>query len=293
MAKTMKIDDNGVSEGLQVLFDSIAAQPPKSRREVVSEAGPTGDADDLQALFDSAAEEYDKVSAIATPRPAAGEAPAVHVMPRRAESAAAPELPIPSEVFNRVGHMARELHDMLHELGYEKMLQDTARAIPDTRERLAYIAQMTEQAASRVLNATDIAKPIQERIQREGEGLSERWEKLFVGRLSIEEFKALAIDTRALLKRLPEETRATNAQLTEIMMAQDFQDLTGQVIKKVVEMSQRLEDQLLHLLVEVTPANKREGVESLLNGPVISAAGCGDVVAGQTQVDELLDSLGF
>lgn len=293
MAKTMKFDERGDSEGLQVLFDSIAARPPKPRREAVSKAGPIGDADDLEALFDSAAEEYGKVSAIATPLPAARTTLAVHLIPRGAESAPPLDLPIPNEVFNRVGHMARKLHDMLHELGYEELRRDTARAIPDARQRLAYMAQMMEQAASRVLNATDIANPIQERIQREGEGLSERWEKLFVGHLSIEEFKELAMDTRAFLKRLPEATRATNAQLTEIMMAQDFQDLTGQVIKKVVEMSQRLEDQLVHLLVEVVPADKREVVESLLNGPVISAAGRGDVVVGETQVDELLDSLGF
>jgi chemotaxis protein CheZ len=189
--------------------------------------------------------------------------------------------------------MARELHDMLHELGFEKMLQDTARAMPDARQRLAYIAQMTEQAASRALNATDIAKPIQDRLALDADGLSQRWEGFFAGRASVDEFKVLAGDTRGFLARVPGDAKATNAQLTEIMMAQDFQDLTGQVIKKVVDMSQRLEDQLLHLLVEVTPEEKREEAESLLNGPVIDATGRVDVVAGQAQVDELLESLGF
>ena len=78
------------------------------------------------------------------------------------------------------------------------------------------------------------------------------------------------------------------------MMAQDFQDLTGQVIKKVVELAQRMEQQLLSVLLESMPAEVRvEAPEGLLNGPVINAEGRTDVVTSQTQVDDLLESLGF
>lgn len=291
MAKRMKFDETGDSDELQALFDSIAAQPTKPRLEVVSEVEPTGDSDDLQALFDSVADHYFAPAPSAVPETrVAMSAPAISLSP---DSARLADPPARSEVFHRVGHMARELHDMLRELGYERMLQDTARAMPDTRERLAYIAQMTEHAASRVLNATDIAKPIQERLQHDAEGLAQRWDAIFGGSGSVEELKRLAGDTHDFLKTLPAQARATGAQLTEIMMAQDFQDLTGQVIRKVVEMSQRLEDRLLHLLVEVSPEDKREGVESLLNGPVINGRGRNDVVVGQGQVDELLESLGF
>lgn len=290
MGKKMKFDETGDSDDLQALFDSIAVQPSKPRLEVVSEKEPVGDNDDLQALFDSvAAQPADHRASptalnVAAPAPKAASAV---VQAIRSE----PEKQC--EVFHRVGHMARELHDMLHELGYEETLQDAARAIPDTRQRLNYIAQMTEQAASRALNATDIAKPIQDRLAVEGGALSQRWEGVYAGRSGVEEFKALADDTRAFLGRVPDDAKATGAQLTEIMMAQDFQDLTGQVIKKMVEMSQRMEQQLVHLLVEVTPEDKREGAESLLNGPVINSAGRTDIVAGQGQVDELLESLGF
>ncbi|MDR0634762.1 MAG: protein phosphatase CheZ, partial [Azoarcus sp.] len=91
-----------------------------------------------------------------------------------------------------------------------------------------------------------------------------------------------------------EGSRAIDAQLLEIMMAQDFQDLTGQVIKKVVEMAQSLESQLLEILIEVAPEGIRaEKTGSLLNGPVINAAGRDDVVTSQGQVDDLLESLGF
>ena len=80
----------------------------------------------------------------------------------------------------------------------------------------------------------------------------------------------------------------------EIMMAQDFQDLTGQVIKKVVSLAQDLESQLMNILIQTMPGEKRtESVNSLLNGPVINSGGRSDVVVSQRQVDDLLDSLGF
>ena len=113
--------------------------------------------------------------------------------------------------------------------------------------------------------------------------------------MGVEDFKLLAAETRGFLKNaVPQRTGATKEQLMEIMMAQDFQDLTGQVIKKVVSVAQDLESQLMGVLIEVMPGEKRtESVNSLLNGPVINAAGRADVVASQQQVDDLLDSLGF
>jgi chemotaxis protein CheZ len=93
---------------------------------------------------------------------------------------------------------------------------------------------------------------------------------------------------------LPKKTGGAKTQLMEIMMAQDFQDLTGQVIKKVVTLAQELESQLMGALIEVIPGERRtESVNSLLNGPVINAEGRGDVVVDQQQVDDLLDTLGF
>ncbi len=182
----------------------------------------------------------------------------------------------------------------MRELGYDKVLEDTARAIPDARQRLSYIVQMTEQAASRVLNATEIAKPIQDGLHKQSVALGLRWEKVFANQLSAEEFKALAIDTHSFLHIVPKQVSATNDQLMEIMMAQDFQDLTGQVIKKIVDLAQNMEAQLLSVLLESMPAEVRaETPESLLNGPVINAVGRSDVVNSQSQVDELLESLGF
>jgi chemotaxis protein CheZ len=191
--------------------------------------------------------------------------------------------------------MARVLHDTLGQLGYDKLIEQTVSALPDAKDRLAYVANLTEQAACRVLNATDIACPLVDEMESASKDLSDRWDKVFANQTGTADFKKLAEETRAFLKeQLPRKTKATHAQLTEIMMAQDFQDLTGQVIKKIVALAQQLEGGLMGLLVEVMPEAKRtDEVASLMNGPVVNAEGRTDVVVNQEQVDDLLDSLGF
>lgn len=274
MNKPVKLDETGDSDDLQALFDSIAADaaaPPAPA--VPPKPDPAGDNDELQALFDT-------VAAQVAETPDGTEA-MDSVSPQEA-------------VFNKLGHLARQLHDSMRELGYDRMLEETARQIPDARQRLTYIAQMTEQAASRVLNATDIAKPLQDQLLERSEALAARWDRMFANQLSVDEFKALAADTRAYFQDAPGKIRTTGAQLMEIMMAQDFQDLTGQVIKKVVEMAQNMESQLVGVLIEAIPEDRKaEAPEGLMNGPVISAAGRPDVVTNQAQVDDLLESLGF
>ena len=281
MAKPLNLDDTSDSDDLQALFDTIAAGappvPPEPPR--VERPDSSGDSDDLQALFDSVLEQQPVVASVA---PAAAAA-------TPAEAGSGDEV-----VYNKLGHLARNLHDSLRGLGYDKLLEDTARQMPDARQRLTYIAEMTEQAASKVLNAADIAKPVQDEMIAVSNVMSQRWDKMFANQLSVDEFKALAADTRTFFKQAPQRLQITNDQLMAIVMAQDFQDLTGQVIKKVVEMAQDMETQLVSVLIEAMPDERRaETPEGLMNGPVINAQGRSDVVTSQSQVDDLLESLGF
>ena len=196
-------------------------------------------------------------------------------------------------VFTQLGQLTRVLHDSLRELGLDKNLEAVTSSIPDARDRLSYVAAMTEQAAERVLNATDAAQPLVNKIEAGARQLSLDWRKLFDGQLGMEQFKDLVTRTRTYLDGIPQQTQNTNGYLLEIMMAQDFQDLTGQVIKKIVEVTRSMEQQLLALLVESAPQSVKPSDGLLLNGPVISAQGRTDVVTSQDQVDDLLESLGF
>lgn len=280
---------NNDSNDLEALFDSIAADYPPVPATPVSFEKPqpiakeVGDSEDLEALFDSVSAQSRE-----------SNAPADEVS-RSVGDTGADAWPQQEVVFNRIGQMARALHDTLGQLGYDKLLEKTVSAIPDAKDRLAYVANLTEQAACRVLNATDIAGPLVDQIESESVTLGERWDMVFDNKLGPEDFRALAIETRQFLKeQLPQKAKSTHAQLTEIMMAQDFQDLTGQVIKKIVSLAQDLEYNLMGVLIEVLPEAKRTSeVASLMNGPVVNAEGRSDVVVSQEQVDDLLDSLGF
>jgi len=197
------------------------------------------------------------------------------------------------QLINRIGQLTRQMLESMRELGLDKGIAMAAEAIPDARDRLSYVAQMTERAAERALNAIDVAQPIQEDLSRQANVLTERWNLWFSSPLELADARELVSDTRGYLSEVPRQVSATNAQLMEIMMAQDFQDLTGQVIKKMMDVIREMETQLLRLLVDNSPAEKRQEVSpGLLNGPKIKPL-TPDTLDDQDQVDDLLASLGF
>ena len=198
------------------------------------------------------------------------------------------------DLLQRVGQMTRSLHDSLRGLGLDKMLEKAAGDIPDARDRLTYVAEMSERAAQRVLNATEIAIPLQEKINDSAQNLSTEINELLKQPDDINAYRALLIKNAEYLNTFSHHGIETKAQLMEIMMAQDFQDLTGQVVKKITELSQNIEQQLVQLLVDYSPEQiKRPMQDGLLNGPQIKLNGQSEVVSDQEQVDDLLESLGF
>ncbi len=203
-----------------------------------------------------------------------------------------PITPAQDEVIARIGYMTRILHDSLRGLGLDKALEEVTHEIPDARDRLNYVVRMTEQAAQRVLNATDVALPIQSRIDTDGQALKQEWQKLLKTPSMKSEYDQLAERTIAFLDETSVGANQTKDQLMDIMMAQDFQDLTGQVIKRVTELAQNLETQLVQVLIDFNPSAKKES-DSLMNGPQIAPDKTPDALSGQEQVDDLLDSLGF
>lgn len=219
------------------------------------------------------------------------------------------EAPVAGEdVVLRIAHLVRSLRQSMRELGLDKEVEKAARAVPDARDRLGYIAVKTEQAADRALNAVDRAQPLQDELGGKAEELGERWDEWFAEPEGLQDARELVTETRAYLKAVPNLTRATSQELLEIMMAQDFQDLTGQVIKKMMDVIRDLEFELLQVLLDSLSedidrteyqrrtdelkAAETERDASLLNGPQVGT-GDGDIVEGQDQVDDLLEELGF
>ncbi|RXZ32852.1 protein phosphatase CheZ [Oxalobacteraceae bacterium CAVE-383] len=196
------------------------------------------------------------------------------------------------EFLTRIGQMTRSLHDNLRGLGFDRLLEKAASDMPDARDRLEYVAQMTEKAAQRVLNATELALPLQDGIQEKAAQLGKQWEALLAAPFAEADYRALAAQSIVALQQTQDQAVLTRSQLMDIMMAQDFQDLTGQVIKRVTELANDIERQLVQLLVDYAPSEVKREDNGLMNGPQIHAGGK-DVIADQSQVDDLLESLGF
>ncbi|PTT93103.1 chemotaxis protein CheZ [Pelomonas sp. HMWF004] len=191
------------------------------------------------------------------------------------------------EVFQQLGTITRTLHDTMQRLGVMPKLQVATDGLPDARSRLSYIAEKTAAAAEKVLNSVDQAKA-------EHVGISQATKELAA---AIVADPVRAVASGAVMNFVSDvEARTQNIDnhLTDIMLAQDFHDLTGQVVAKVVKLANDLEDSLVKLLVQVVPPEQREKVDpTILQGPVVNAEGRTDVVTNQGEVDDLLASLGF
>lgn len=257
--------------------------------------------EDLEALFDqvAAASAAKRDAADSAGAPMYGRMNDAGSMPSAVVTSTLQERSssVDGDLFHRVGHLTRTLHDALRELGYDRGIEEAVQTMPDARDRLSQIATLTGQAAERTLGAVERAQEVQQHLAEDSARLATQWDKLYAGSLSVDAFKALAGETRAYLSSSAQRAALTRTELHEIMMAQDFHDLTGQIINRVLTLAQQLEAQLVKLLVEASPAERPgrtpSGSEEWLSGPAINAEKRSDVVANQAQVDDLLESLGF
>ena len=169
----------------------------------------------------------------------------------------------PGDVHNKIGLLTRQLHNSLRELGYADRLRGATEELPDAQNRLSYIARLTGEAAEKVLTLVDDAKDRQTDIVAKTKHM----------RQSMIADPVAAVAKGHIMNYLEDMEKATEIvdnQLTDIMMAQDFHDLTGQVIAKVVRLAGDLESQLVELLLQTAPHTNSSS--TLLDSGELSAA---------------------
>ncbi|MBS0508022.1 MAG: protein phosphatase CheZ [Proteobacteria bacterium] len=195
------------------------------------------------------------------------------------------------EVHQKIGTLTRQLHTALNELGFADPLRGSMGELPDAQSRLSYIARLTGEAAEKVLGRVEQAKAQHDYIASET--------RRVVTSLVADPVAAVAKgEIYNFLTDVERVTQEADTHLTEIMMAQDFHDLTGQVIARVVNLANTIEQQLVQLLLQTAPAGAAPAPAPAarsepLQGPVVDAESRTDVVTDQSQVDDLLASLGF
>ena len=196
----------------------------------------------------------------------------------------------PEETFERLGRITRQLHEAMTELGLDRGLHAITQEIPDARDRLSHVGQMTESAANKVLNLIDVGQPQCRNFKLESQAMAET-----IGQLRKHTIPCHADVSDVLATCQMFGTEATqfadaqNTILGDIMMTQDFQDLSGQIIKKVIDIISQTEKQLLSLLMHTAP-ERLAGVmpKAELAGPQVP-----DKALKQNDVDDLLASFGF
>ncbi|MBI1773360.1 MAG: protein phosphatase CheZ, partial [Burkholderiales bacterium] len=207
----------------------------------------TDSADDLDALFEEMANQRLETNVESPSSPPVSSEPAPQEPAPVKFNFHSDDADATKPIFDRLGGIVRMLHDSMRELGYDRSLSDVAVQIADAQGRLEYVATLTEQAANKVLNATDLGMPEQDELAKKAKSMDARWTDLFEGKLSVDEFKTLATDSKTFANNVLTATDAEKARLLDIMMAQDFQDLTGQLIKKVVAINKRVEHELTQI----------------------------------------------
>jgi chemotaxis protein CheZ len=277
------------ADDFDALFEEVSAQRNSApAAPAPAPAAAAAEGDDLEALFEQVSAESRAAAPAAAPAAAAPVAAADAGATCGDEEHAA--------MFERLGGIVRLLHDSLRELGYDKALTEASTQIVDAQDRLEYVASLTEQAANKVLNTLDEGMPAQDQLSQQAKDMENRWADLFAGKLSVDQFKALAGDTRTFTEFVSEATEKEKARLLDIMMAQDFQDITGQLIKKVVIITKTVENELAQLLRDNAPAEMREKLakkEHQAPAPLMQGPSVPDVALDQDNVDDLLAELGF
>ncbi len=203
----------------------------------------TDDTDDLEALFDSIAGSVSPAPEPATP--AQAEPPAVAA--------------VAGDLYSQAGQLARRLHDTLSEIGHD---------------RAGQLHAVSEQAASKAKTAIDTIDMLQESIESEASQLSAKWQQLLDGKLSVDEFKVLANETRAYLQDVPAKAKTSIEQLASVGGTQDVQP-----IKKLADIALFLEGQLVQTLVANAPEAKKKELSGNITTP--------------DQIKATLGSLGF
>ena len=214
-------------------------------------------------------------------------------------------------LYQEVGKLTRELHSAIVSFQIDPHMPQAEEVsqITDATERLSYVVKLTENAANRTMDLVEASTPVINELSAEAASLSGDWQRFMRREVEAPEFRELVKRVDSFLTHSAEGNRKVAGHLNDILLAQDYQDLTGQVIKRVTALVTEVESNLLKLVLMASQVDRFAGIEhdhdqlraekdqekhpTRGEGPQIHADKREDVVSGQDDVDDLLSSLGF
>ena len=203
-----------------------------------------------------------------------------------------------TQLFLEVGRLTRQLHEAMRSFTVDSKISElTENDIPDAKERLNYVITTTEQAANQTLTAVEDLFPVAQSLNQQAHKLSGNWERFLVRKMPYEEFKDMSHEITHYFNESRQSLEAIQNGLNAILMAQGFQDITGQIIRRVIALVEDLESSMVELIrLSGNKARTAKVTQALdLPGPTVPGVDdkTGDVATSQDDVDDLLSSLGF
>lgn len=195
---------------------------------------------------------------------------------------------ISKDKVEKIGQAAAQLHRLLKELGHAKGLERSASTMPDARARLSFIDQTMHDASEKTISAVENSLPLTKSTRKSCAKLSKK--------LSAAEdlaHHALVQETISELGEIAASEDSIHHDLMQIMEAQEFRDVAGQMVNKILGAAVEIETILLDILREYAPNHDDSLIshEGLTAGPTVKSGA--DDVSGQDDVDDLLASMGF
>lgn len=205
------------------------------------------------------------------------------------------------KLFTSVGQLTRDLHEALQDFQLDpRIMQLTQDDLPDAQNRLQYVIEKTEDAANRTMDAVEACLPMTDEMHQRVEQVMPAWQRLMSNDIQLHEFKEMCHQVDALMRECGQNMPQIHGLMTEVLMAQDYQDITGQIIRRVIQLVEDVEKNLIELLKlfgEEQKSQAKQNVKAVdknaAEGPIINPEQRDDVVENQDDVDDLLSSLGF
>ncbi len=206
-------------------------------------------------------------------------------------------------LWTQLRKLTSDLHGALERFQLDSRLVDLAeKEVPDAKQRLAHVMQMTDEAAHKTMDLVEQSGPLAGRIAKEAAGLTSLWQQFISRSISPEDFRTLLARIDDFLRSAQTDTETVRANLAEVLMTQGYQDLSGQIIRGVIKLVTEVEQTLGELVKMATLETQRVGGvvgnhdqyrETRGYGPAVPGVDHGVVVGGQTDVDALLSNLGM
>lgn len=206
-----------------------------------------------------------------------------------------------NDLFQDVGRLTRELHEKINGFSCDDRLQHIMTDdMPDARERLNFVIKSTEESAHNTLTAVEHGMPIVEGMSKRAQTIQQEWQEFLKHPSDVAAFRNLAAELDQYLDQVVDDAKAVHGDMSSVLMAQGYQDTTGQIIQRVIKLVQDVEQSLVGL-IRVTASHTNTTNNNSVkkeddrkgHGPVVPGVTRGEVLNNQDDVDSLLSELGF